>query len=194
VVVVASAKKCMGVITVSDVIREKAKETVEYIAAQGVQIYMATGDNEKTAHAIVARAGIENVLYNIMPGAKAEAVKTLKQKGLTAFAGDGVNDAPALTEADVGIAFASGSDVAAEAGNIVLMKNNIEDIKSAFIIGSKVYSKIKQNLFWAFIYNIIGIPLAAFGYLNPMIAGTAMALSSVSVVVSSLLLKRIKVS
>jgi len=132
------------------------------------------------------------VLSGALPADKENIVKELKKKGLVLFSGDGINDAPALAAADVGVAFSSGTDVAAEAGSVVLMKNDPMDIVRLIKLSRAASQKIKQNLFWAFIYNIIGIPIAALGLLNPMIAGMAMALSSVTVVTNSLLLKRIK--
>jgi Cu+-exporting ATPase len=125
-----------------------------------------------------------------LPDEKVKIVDKIKNNGITGFAGDGINDAPAIAHADVGFVMASGSDISMEAGDIVLMKNSIMDVYKTVILSRNIIIKIKQNLFWAFFYNVIGIPVAAAGLLNPMVAGTAMALSSISVVMNSLLLKR----
>jgi Cu+-exporting ATPase len=154
---------------------------------------MLTGDNPGTAAAIAREAGIENFRANVLPGDKAAAVNGLKTGGrCVGMVGDGINDAPALAAADVSFAMGTGSDVALHAADVTLMRNDLNSIADAISLSRATLSKIRQNLFFAFIYNIIGIPLAAFGWLNPMIAGAAMALSSVSVVSNSLLLKNWK--
>jgi Cu+-exporting ATPase len=151
---------------------------------------MLTGDNEQSARRIAVALGIDDVKANVLPDEKAEVIRGLKKDGsVVAMVGDGINDAPALASADVGIAMATGTDVAMHSSGITLLQGNPLLIADAISISRKTYGKIKQNLFWAFIYNVIGIPLAAMGYLSPTVAGLAMALSSVSVVTNSLLLK-----
>lgn len=159
---------------------------------------MITGDNQATAEAIAAQVGIDSIIAGVLPAEKAQQVKSLQSSGKVAFVGDGINDAPALAQADLGIAMGSGTDVAIEAGGIVLVKNNLEDAVKALRLSQKTFSRIKLNLFWAFIYNAGGIPIAAGVFsglglvLNPALAGLAMAFSSVSVVTSSLLLNKSK--
>ena len=161
---------------------------------------MITGDNKRTAKAIAAQAGIDHVFAEVMPDQKASSVKELQQKGVVAMVGDGINDAPALAQADVGIAMGSGTDVAIESGDIVLMRNDPLDVVSAIKLSRMTMSTIRQNMFWSLFYNVMGIPLAAgvlypfTGWLlSPIIAGGAMALSSVSVVSNSILLNSKKI-
>ncbi|ADQ05501.1 heavy metal translocating P-type ATPase [Caldicellulosiruptor owensensis OL] len=197
---VAINGKFAGIIAVSDLIKTNAKRAIELLHNMGIEVVMITGDNSKTANAIAQLVGIEKVLANVLPQDKANKVKELQKQGKKiAMVGDGINDAPALAQADVGIAVASGTDVAAEAADVVLMKDDILDVVNAILLGKKTIQNIKQNLFWAFFYNTLGIPVAAgvlhiFGgpLLNPMIAAFAMALSSVSVVSNALRLKRFK--
>jgi Cu+-exporting ATPase len=157
----------------------------------GVEPVMLTGDNAATAAAVAKSLGIEKFRAEVVPQDKAAQVAALKGgDGLVGMAGDGVNDAPALAAADVSFALASGSDIAIEAADITLMRNDLLSVVDAIDLSKSTLAKIRQNLFFAFVYNVLGIPLAAFGFLNPVIAGAAMALSSVSVVTNSLLLKR----
>jgi P-type Cu+ transporter len=190
VMLLAENGKLLGLIAAADVIKENAAETVKKLKGAGKEVIMITGDNERTAKAIAAKAGIDRVIAGVLPEGKLAEIEKLQKAGLTVMAGDGINDAPALAKADIGIALSSGADIVMEAGDVVLMKNDLMLVYRAYMLSRAVYNKILQNLFWAFIYNIIGIPMAAFGLLNPMIAGTAMALSSVSVVTNSLLLNR----
>jgi len=155
---------------------------------------MLTGDNERTAKAIGAKVGIERIIANVLPGDKAKVVKELQAEGkVVAMVGDGINDAPALAQSDIGIAIGSGSDVAKETGGIILVKDDLRDVIKSIKLSRVTMRKIKQNLFWALFYNSAAIPIAAFGLLNPIIAAAAMAISSLSVVSNSALLKTIKI-
>lgn len=193
--------KLAGIVAVSDLVKPGAKDAVSSLLKMGITPYMITGDNERTAKAVAHKVGIKHYFAGVLPEEKARHVQELKKKGLSvAMVGDGVNDAPALAASDVGIAMASGTDVAMETGSIVLMKSDPRDVYRAILLSRKTLSKIRQNLFWALIYNAIGIPVAAgllypfYGVLlNPMIAGAAMAFSSVSVVGNSLLLRGDKI-
>ncbi len=190
---VAQGNKLIGIIAVSDIIKESAIETVEKFQKQGIEVYMLTGDNRKTAQAIANKLGIKHIFAEVLPDKKADKIMELqKSKKLTAMVGDGINDAPALAVADIGIAIGTGTDVAIEVADIILIKDDLKKIFLAYKLSGAVMKNIKQNLFWALIYNIIGIPVAAAGLLNPMIAGAAMAFSSVSVVTNALRLKRWK--
>ena len=180
-----------GVIAVADTLKPEAAEAIAALKADGIRVVMLSGDNKRTADAIAQQVGIERVIAEVLPEDKASIIKQLQsEKEIVAMVGDGVNDAPALATADIGIAIGSGSDVAKETGGIILIKNDVRDVVTSIQLSRATMRKIKQNLFWAFIYNSIGIPVAAFGFLNPIIAAAAMALSSLSVVVNSALLKR----
>jgi Cu+-exporting ATPase len=182
-----------GVIAVADSMKETSREAVSRLKEMGIQVVMITGDNERTAAAIAKQAGIEHVIAEVLPEEKAAEVKKLQEQGRkVAMVGDGINDAPALATADIGMAIGTGTDVAMETADITLMRGDLNSIVDAIRISKKTISNIKQNLFWAFAYNTLGIPIAAAGFLAPWIAGSAMAFSSVTVVLNALRLQRVK--
>jgi Cu+-exporting ATPase len=199
-IVLAIGKNPVGLIAVADTLKETAKQAVNLIKKLGLQVWMLTGDNERTGSAIARQLEISNVLSNVMPSGKAKEIEKLQKKGLkVAMVGDGINDAPALSQADLGIAMGSGSDIAIDCGDVVLMRSDPIDVARAIKLGRATINKIRQNFFWALIYNILCIPIAAgvlYPFtkilLSPMIAGGAMAISSVSVVANSLTLRLIK--
>lgn len=186
-------KKPMGILALSDIPKPSAKIAIKQIQKHNIEIIMLTGDNEQTAQAIAKEVGIKKFIANVLPSDKVEQIAKIQRDGKTVImVGDGINDAPALTKADVGIAMGSGTDIAVDSGGIVLLRNNISDVVSAIEISKKTVAKIKQNLAYSFVYNIALIPVAAFGLLHPALSGIAMAASSVSVTCSSLSLKRWK--
>ena len=181
-------------IAVSDPVREDSADAVRTLRDLGIEVFLVTGDNRFAAESVAERVGIKNVVSDVLPEGKVDSVRSIKEKyGVTAMVGDGINDSPALSEADVGFAVGEGSDVALESGDVVLARGGISSVSSAISLSTATMKKISQNLFWAFFYNCVGIPLAAFGLLNPIIAGACMAFSSVSVVTNSLLLKKVKI-
>ncbi|MGU8034756.1 heavy metal translocating P-type ATPase [Streptococcus suis] len=199
-VLLATQQELLAVIAIADKVKETSRQAVQALQAMGLEVVMLTGDNEKTAQAIAKEVGIEQVVSQVLPDDKANQVKLLQEQGKTvAMVGDGINDAPALAQAHVGLAIGSGTDIAIESADIVLMHSDILDVVKAVKLSQATMRTIKQNLFWAFAYNVIGIPIAmgllhVFGgpLLNPMFAGAAMALSSVSVVLNALRLKTYK--
>ncbi|WP_347356648.1 heavy metal translocating P-type ATPase [Bdellovibrio sp.] len=189
----ADDERVLGYIAVADRIRESSKAAIAEIQKRGVKVMMLTGDNEGTAREISRQAGITDFKHSVKPADKANVIVTLKrQKKRVAMVGDGINDAPALAMADVSFSMSSGTDIAIETADVTLMKNDLMSVAHAIELSHLTLKKIRQNLFFAFIYNVLGIPLASLGMLNPVIAGAAMAMSSVSVVSNSLLLKRKK--
>ncbi|WP_268798125.1 heavy metal translocating P-type ATPase [Pseudomonas huanghezhanensis] len=181
--------KVLGLYAFGDTLKPGALQAVEQLTARRISSHLLTGDNQGSARAVADALGIADVHAQVLPAEKAAAVIALKQTHVVAMVGDGINDAPALAAADIGIAMGGGTDVAMHASDITLMRGDPRLIPAALDISRRTYAKIRQNLFWAFVYNLIGIPLAAFGVLNPVLAGAAMALSSVSVVSNALLLK-----
>jgi Cu+-exporting ATPase len=193
VVLVAVEQDVIGTIAIGDALRPTSREALRMLRGLGVEVIMLTGDNVRTAAAVAKDVGITRFEAEVLPRDKAERIERLKREGRTVgMAGDGVNDAPALAAADVSFAIAAGSGVAIEASDVTLMRDDVMSVVDAIRLSRATFAKIRQNLFFAFVYNVLGIPLAAFGLLNPVIAGAAMALSSVSVVSNSLLLKRWK--
>ncbi|MBK6355621.1 MAG: cadmium-translocating P-type ATPase [Betaproteobacteria bacterium] len=191
VVVLAEGETTLGLFAVADALRPSSRAAVQRLREHGIRVVMLTGDNAATAAAIAAEAGIAEFRAGVLPGDKAAAINELKSGGgLVAMVGDGINDAPALAAADVSFAIGAGSDAAVEAADLTLIRSDLMGVVDAIALSAATLGKIRQNLFFAFIYNVMGIPLAALGWLNPVVAGAAMAMSSVSVVSNSLLLKR----
>ena len=198
----SNKEKVIGIIAVSDIIKETSKRAVEELKKNNIEVIMITGDNKKVAEAIAKEAGIENVVSEVLPQDKESVVSKYQEKGkVVAFVGDGINDSPALAKADVGLAIGNGTDIAIEAADIVLMKDNLLDVSTAILLSKKTINNIKMNLFWAFFYNCLGIPVAfgafylSFGLrLNPMIGAAAMSFSSVCVVTNALRLRKFKVN
>ena len=185
--------KLMGIIAVADTIKEDSSRAVKEMQNMGIRVVMLTGDNERTAKVIGAKAGVDEVIAGVLPDGKESVIRNMQKKGKVIMVGDGINDAPALTSADIGIAIGAGADVAIDAADVVLMKSRLSDVPAAIRLSRATLRNIHENLFWAFIYNVIGIPLAAGAFisilgwqLNPMFAAAAMSLSSFSVVTNAL--------
>ena len=191
--------KLLGIIAVADTIKEDSREAISQLKGMGIHVVMLTGDNKKTARAIGAQAGVDEVIAGVLPDGKESVVRKLQKQGKVAMVGDGINDAPALTRADTGIAIGAGTDVAIDAADVVLMKSRLLDVPAAIRLSRQTLKNIHENLFWAFFYNVIGIPLAAGLYisllgwkLNPMFGAAAMSLSSFCVVTNALRLNLFK--
>ena len=191
--IISENKKIIGVIGVADTLKEDSKQAIKELHKKGFKTVMITGDNERTAKAIAKQVKIDEVIARVLPEDKSKKVEQLQEKGMVAFVGDGINDAPALKQANVGIAMGTGTDIAIESGDIVLANGDLSSVVSAINLSRETFSKIKQNLFWAFFYNIVAIPLAISGVLNPIAAELAMALSSITVVTNANLLRKKKI-
>jgi P-type Cu+ transporter len=191
--IISEGKTVLGAIGIADAVKEDSEQAISSLNSLGFKTIMITGDNERTAKAIAKQVGIKEVIANVLPKDKSKKVEQLQKTGMVAFVGDGINDAPALKQANVGIAMGTGTDIAIEAGDIVLAKGSLEGVVQAINLSKATFSKIKQNLFWAFAYNVIAIPLAIAGLLHPVIAEIAMALSSITVVTNANLLRRKKI-
>lgn len=200
VMYVASQGELIGLIAVSDPVKTSSPQAIQALQKMGLEVVMLTGDNEQTAQAIAKQAGITQVISQVLPDQKSQVIQELQAQGKkVAMVGDGINDAPALAQANVGIAIGTGTDIAIESADIVLMRGDLNGVVSALRLSKATMRNIKENLFWAFAYNVLGIPVAMgvlhlFGapLLNPMLAGAAMSFSSVSVLLNALRLKRFK--
>ena len=192
-IIVSEDKKILGIIGVADAVKDDSIESIAKLNKQGYRTIMITGDNEKTAKAIASQVGIKEIIANVLPEDKVKKVEELQKQGMVSFIGDGINDAPAIKQSNVGIAMGTGTDIAIESGDLVLAKGSLNGVVQAINLSKATFKKIKQNLFWAFAYNTIAIPLAIAGVLHPVVAEIAMALSSITVVANANLLRRKKI-
>jgi Cu+-exporting ATPase len=191
---VANEQQVLGIIAVADKVKSDSKKAIAALKSFGLEPVMMTGDNERTAKAIAAEVGIDRVIADVMPDDKSNEIRRLQENGETvAMVGDGINDAPALTQAQVGIAIGTGTDVAIESGDLVLVKGDLSAVVKAVKLSRATFTKIKQNLFWAFFYNVVMVPLAILGMMHPVLAEIAMAFSSINVVTNSRRLQKISI-
>ena len=189
-IIVSEDKKILGIVGVADAVKDDSIESIAKLNKQGYRTIMITGDNEKTAKAIASQVGIKEIIANVLPEDKVKKVEELQKQGMVSFIGDGINDAPAIKQSNVGIAMGTGTDIAIESGDLVLAKGSLKGVVQAINLSKATFKKIKQNLFWAFAYNTVAIPLAIAGVLHPVVAEIAMALSSITVVTNANLLRR----
>jgi len=193
---VAIGERAAGLVAVADTVKTSSQSAIAALHDLGIRVVMVTGDNERTAHFVAAQVGVDEVMAGVLPEGKVEAVRALQQQHgqHVAMVGDGINDAPALKQANVGIAIGAGADVAIEAADVTLVQGELTKVVEAIRLSQATFSKIVQNLFWAWFYNVAAIPIAALGLLHPMIGVVAMTVSSLSVIGNSLLLKRVRLS